>query len=886
MFFSPNVSARRQALVRLKTQSTSALRRRALQMESLEHRALLASDLTLTPQQQQPSPNLVGTADVDRFVVTFSDTNMIVTRSTAGGPATNLGTFPTTTPISIDGLAGDDLLTIETGLANDTFVVTAAAVTVNGAVINRSNLEKLTLVGGAGNDAYRFAANEALGTTKLDDRGIGTDTIDFSSTVGVGVAFDLGATTEQIVTPTTRIQLMRPIAFENLTGSPGNDALLGNGNANELLGLGGNDQLEGRLGSDRLEGGAGNDRLLGGAGNDTFLFDADSSLGADEIADSAGKDWLDFATTETVGVTLSLGVTTLQTLNPNLQLTILASTIVESVKGTQANDTLVGNAEANILEGVGGNDSLQGGAGNDTYLFFTVVQLGTDTIDDTNGSDTLDFSPTQETGVTVTLAQATSQVVNTNLTLVLTSAASMERVIGSQANDTITGNAGNNSLAGMGGDDVLNGGSGNDTYYFDAQTQLGSDAITDPSGIDRLDFSQTQDLGVSVNLSLTTLQTLNTNLKLSLASSTAIENATGSAANDTLIGNTLDNVLRGGGGADVLRGGEGDDSLTGNAGDDQLFGDAGNDLYVFDTDSALGVDSLDDLSGLDTLNFSATKTRSVSVNLGLTTTQVVNAGLSLKLANATAFENVIGGALGDSLTGNAVANVLTGGLGNDTLKGGAGDDIYRFDADLELGTDTLDEGGGGFDTLDFSATTTVGVNVDLSKAVVQVVQTGKLSLNLKSASTFEKVIGTKMQDLLVGNTRANTLIGLGGDDTLRGGGGRDLLIGGLGADVIEGGDGEDLIISGSTQFDRQAAALDQILAEWNKSIPQATRIANLRTGANELPMLSKGSTVKRDAQVNQLKGDAGTDWFFANTAGAAVLDVISDRITAEGVEEL
>ena len=74
------------------------------------------------------------------------------------------------------------------------------------------------------------------------------------------------------------------------------------------------------------------------------------------------------------------------------------------------------------------------------------------------------------------------------------------------------------------------------------------------------------------------------------------------------------------------------------------------------------------------------------MNLGLVASQVVNAGLSLTLGNASTFENVIGGGLGDTLIGNAAANTLAGGLGNDTLIGGNGADRFRFDTPLNATT--------------------------------------------------------------------------------------------------------------------------------------------------------------------------------------------------------
>jgi len=82
---------------------------------------------------------------------------------------------------------------------------------------------------------------------------------------------------------------------------------------------------------------------------------------------------------------------------------------------------------------------------------------------------------------------------------------------------------------------------------------------------------------------------------------------------------------------------------------------------------------------------------------------VVNAGLTLTLLSPGTIENVVGGALSDTLTGNALNNFLAGGAGNDTIEGlggndtltgGSGNDSYRFDTDNALGSDTVNESGG------------------------------------------------------------------------------------------------------------------------------------------------------------------------------------------------
>jgi Ca2+-binding RTX toxin-like protein len=147
-----------------------------------------------------------------------------------------------------------------------------------------------------------------------------------------------------------------------------------------------------------------------------------------------------------------------------------------------------------------------------------------------------------------------------------------------------------------------------------------------------------------------------------------------------LIGNSLNNTLIGGGGNDTVEG------LGGN---DTLNGGAANDTYNLDADNVLGSDILSDPSGIDTLNFASTTTKSVAVNLGITTAQVVSAGnLTVTLTSGTAFENANGGSLADTLTGNGLANNLVGGAGNDSINGGAGADSITGSADKDTLTGT------------------------------------------------------------------------------------------------------------------------------------------------------------------------------------------------------
>ncbi|MCY2963972.1 MAG: calcium-binding protein, partial [Planctomycetota bacterium] len=461
------------------------------------------------------------------------------------------------------------------------------------------------LSGGTGDDAYAFAATSALGTDTLDETAGGVDTLDFTGTTAA-LTVNLSVATTQVVGGTNlSLVLGSASVFENIVGGAGADVFIGNDLDNVL---------NGGAGNDTLTGGAGNDLLVGGAGNDTYKYAADAALGSDTLDESGGGiDALDFSTTVGSAVSIDLGVTTPQAVNQNLTLTILSASAFENVMGGALGDTLTGNANANTLTGNGGNDVLAGGAGNDlltggagddVYAFTADSALGSDTLNETGGGiDTLDFSATAGSGVTINLGLATAQVVNANLTLILGSISTFENVVGGVQGDTIIGNAnanilsggaGNDTLTGGAGNDSLIGGTGNDVYAFTATSALGTDTLDESAGgTDTLDFTGTT-AALTVNLGVATTQVIaGTNLSLILGSATVFENVTGGSGIDTLVGNSPDNVLSGAAGNDIL---------TGGAGNDLLVGGAGNDTYKFAADAALDSDTLDESGGgVDTL---------------------------------------------------------------------------------------------------------------------------------------------------------------------------------------------------------------------------------------------------------------------------------------------
>ena len=252
-----------------------------------------------------------------------------------------------------------------------------------------------------------------------------------------------------------------------------------------------------------------------------------------------------------------------------------------------------------------------------------------------------------------------------------------DNLVGTAANESIFALAGNDTLDGGGGVDILIGSTGNDTYIVDTTT----DTLTELAGggTDTVQSSVTFTIGATFE-------------NLTLTGSNAI-NGTGNAGNNVLIGNSNNNVLIGLAGNDTITGGDGNDTLDGGTGVDTMTGGVGDDIYFV----GAATDVINELAneGIDTVNSSVTR--------NLSGTQLEN----ITLTGTTNITSV-GNAFNNVMIGNTGNNTLNGDVGNDTLNGGNGNDSLVGSA----GADTL-TGGAGVDTFVYSAVAqSIGVNQD------------------------------------------------------------------------------------------------------------------------------------------------------------------------------
>jgi Ca2+-binding RTX toxin-like protein len=260
---------------------------------------------------------------------------------------------------------------------------------------------------------------------------------------------------------------------------------------------------------------------------------------------------------------------------------------IERVEASFWNDTLVGNDGNNSFRGLGGSDSMDGGAGQDEadYQSFRLPETARVIVDlggtATRGAEVLAARPTAiPAGYT---GWARDNWGDTDYLK------SIEEVNGSDWDDILIGSDGNDRFDGRQGADTIDGAGGTDwAEYNGAETGVNVNLATGAATNDGSGFA---DVLVS------------------------IENVLGSVFNDRITGDAGANQLDGEAGNDTLAGGAGNDTLVGGAGLDQanftglrsdytLTIDYGTGTITV-ADSVAGRDGTDTLTGVEVLQFAS-----------------------------------------------------------------------------------------------------------------------------------------------------------------------------------------------------------------------------------------------------------------------------------------
>lgn len=323
-------------------------------------------------------------------------------------------------------------------------------------------IDPLKLDAGAGNDyVVGGAGRDTLAG------GLGIDKLDYGAeggTHGVSVNLKSGYALDSFGSRDTIS------GFEIVIGTKFDDRIYGSDNADYLVGGAGNDVLRGGGGQDELYGEDGNDSLYGGAGSDLIF----GGRGNDYIHGGAGFDTASYyedGSTSGISVDLKKGVA----IDGFGDTDKLVS--IESIRGTNYDDKVVGGNGANWFRGEGGNDTLDGQGGDDVLWggFGDDLLLGgkgTDMLAGGHGADILDGGAGVDTadysqdggwrGVSIDLLNN----VGTDSWGTEDKFVSIENINGTGFNDWIRGDANANVINAGAGDDYLIGGAGKDTFVF------------------------------------------------------------------------------------------------------------------------------------------------------------------------------------------------------------------------------------------------------------------------------------------------------------------------------------------------------------------------------------------------------------------------------------
>jgi Ca2+-binding RTX toxin-like protein len=394
-----------------------------------------------------------------------------------------------------------------------------------------------------------------------------------------------------------------------------------------------------------------------------------------------------------------------------------------NVPGTSGNDILIGgNGVADVLNSdwLGGDDTMAGGTGNDTYHVNSagdqvlenvgagtdnvVSRLGSYTLTDNVENLTLDNTPTQLVllpGGEFAFVPSAINGTGNELDNVIVGNSRDNTLSGLDGDDSLYGQDGDDLVQGGNGDDFLNGGTGDDTL----QGGFGNDLIFGGTGDDSMSGSLGNDifyvdsagdtvsegalLGGVDEVRSTVSETLDANVENLWLLGTAL-NGTGNASANRIQGNSSNNTLSGQGGNDTLiagagndtvLGGDGDDELQGEAGLDALTGGAGLDRFVFEHSGAANADTITDFSHADDTIvladvLDAAMAGAISPGLrglsfagGNTPGNTLNVGRYFEGVGATGNAGELSGIFVDTLAGEIYYNPTSGTAGDSVLLG-------------------------------------------------------------------------------------------------------------------------------------------------------------------------------------------------------------------------
>jgi trimeric autotransporter adhesin len=637
----------------------------------------------------------------------------------------------------------DDIFGLD---GNDTIVGQGGNDTINGGNGNdqlRGEDGDDSLIGGEGDDTLDGGAgidnvnagdgDDAITLTSNDtiDGGVGTDRLLVSLlgvTVSAGIVFNHeNISFSQLQTIfSSQISNVEIVEFSNLT------------NLDDVVFLGSTYTR-----SASINGGAGNDTITGGASGDTL----NGAAGDDILAGGDGSDTLRIEDGNgTITVNTATGLATGTERNGSDQ---IAGFERYDLFGQTIN--FIGSSASETVQGSGTNVTLEGGAGNDTYILTQAVATIIEAVD----GGTLDR---------VFVSTSFTQPLNVEFLGFVFGANGNFNLTGNVQNNTINGNNGNNILRGEDGDDVITaaggndvvlGGNGNDIINGDAGDDIlaggdGNDTLTGGAGANQYIGGIGNDIYIVA--AATTAEAVGNTLfeaagegldevrvtlgvfSLDWFGSSELERltATDNGNHGALIGNAFGNVITGGTGTDELFGRDGNDILNGGSGAaNAMYGQQGDDRYVV---GAVG-DSVIEFAGE---GIDQVEAQVANFTLGANIENLIfTGGATARIGVGNDLANIIRGESGaDSLNGLDGDDIITGRSGADILQGGNGADQFRYDGgeagmdrilDFVSGTDKIALSTAGFTptaTVDFISATGIGTPTSTNATIIYDSSTG------------------------------------------------------------------------------------------------------------------------------------------------------------------
>lgn len=576
-----------------------------------------------------------GTVTTSAVNFTIAVANVVENQSYVGTAAADTFSAVSDDHWTIDGGAGNDILTakngndvVRGGLGDDTIATNGGDDTI---VISAGDGFD-SVNAGLGNDTLvADADNVVLGLRSV----VGVETISAGGHSGVTIAGSADADNIDLSMTTL-------VGIESrIDGGAGSDTIRAGLPATTLTGGLGADNLYGNMGDDIFLFGAGltaadADLVNGAAGFDQLLATAENAVialrsisGVEQISangflgvtieGSAGADSLNFSATTLAGITKILGGAGADA--------ITGTSDADTIDGGDQDDTLNGGDGHDILNGgASGNDVLNGGNGDDVMLIsgmmdtyiggagYDVIQaastgarlvFGSGSVANASLSGVEEINAAGYSGVTIALNNHYngSSWASQSIDLSAVTLVGISQILGSGGNDTISGSGGADTIDGAGGNDRLNGGDGDDVFLVSA----GTDIYDGGTGFDVLKATAANQL-ISLG-SLANVEEINANgfagayiqgtsaansFDFSNVNLVGISRIDASGGNDTVIGSA---------GSDLIKLGAGKDVLTGGLGADVFDLDAASESAVASFDQILDFTSgsdLIDLSSIDT----------------------------------------------------------------------------------------------------------------------------------------------------------------------------------------------------------------------------------------------------------------------------------------------